>query len=1460
MWRGLLPALLCLPLLASLTTKAAAQTPVGERLLPPARVTAIEGSGAFSITLTGKPDQDNRQIYLDSASGSGTCMNGDPYQANTGTGHAITVSTANTSRTFGGFVACDDSADEADSTPHILTWRERNTHPTFRSTAGHCSSGVACFTTLTIRDNDPTIVSLARVGSGAVTEGGTIEFTVTLGRALVASEIIDVPLSIGGTNVTTGDWSLGRKSGAGLNTGVTLSGTNTATPTVRFSGVGAQTATLELTPTADSTTEGAETFTIALGPNGGGANGFDRTTLGTNVGGGADPHGTPSMNRFTVTVNDLTATPTVTITEGNAVTEGTGAAFMVSRSGATTAALTVLLAVSENTAGGRDFVASGDEGNKQVVIPSGSTAQTYTVPTSGDSEDEPNGAVTVALRDSTGYTRGSPNSATVTVNDNDATTVTVVAIRATTTESPANIATEAGRFRIVLNRGLRAGEVLAIPLQVTGGTLGTHVRLQKVNDVTGVGYDAATGTVTFTGSAGGSNANQHFWVIAEDDNDSDNESIGIGVPASSETGTPRMTATGLGGGATGSGTVTITVTDDDPVQNTAPTVANAIPDRTATVGTAFSYQFPANTFTDADSDPLTYTAAQSGGSTLPTWLTFTANTRTFAGTPALADVGTVTVRVTASDGNGGSVSDDFTLTVGTSPPSNTAPTVANAIPDRTARVGTAFNYQVPANTFIDADSDSLTYTAAQSDGAALPTWLSFAANTRTFSGTPSAGDVGTVTVRVTASDGHGGSVSDDFTLRVRTPPTPNTAPTVAHDIPDRTATAGTAFRYQVPADRFEDADRDSLTYTAVQRDGAALPTWLTFDAGTRTFAGTPAAGDAGTVTVRVTADDGHGGRVSADFVLTVRGPTPTPVVRFATDAATAAEHAGTQQVTVTLSPPPATPLTLTYTVGGTATAGAGNDYTLPFPGSLVVAAKQATVTIPVALLADPVAEAPETVILTLTAAPGYRVGRPHRHTLTITDHEPGAALTAPTSHWLARFGRTVTGQAVTGITARLAAPRTPGLTGTVAGLALDRLGAGPALAPARPGPLTDAPLASRRPAGGRRLAFRDLLAGSAFTLTSAPAATGGSYALWGQGGWTRFAGQAGPWHVEGETQGGTLGVDWAQGAWVLGVAVSHTQGEGTSASPTQHRDLKSRLTLVTPYASVAVTEQVTLWSTVGYGRGTTTLTRPTAPAGKTDTALLLAAGGLRGHLLEPPPTGGLAVAVRSDARFLRTTAEAGRVPGLAALEADVVLLRLGLEGTWHRPVADGGAVVPRLELGLRQDAGDAETGWGVDVRGGVRWAAPAWGLTLDVAGQTLLAHSDRHFETWGGTATVQWTPAPGAATGPTLTLRQTAGASPAPGAGPVWTDNPVALLPAPGPAAVGLTAEGGWGFALGEGAWVGTPTLAYGWAPASRELSLGWRLASRPPRALGLALTVTHRAAVRTPAVQGVRLSLTRNW
>lgn len=103
-------------------------------------------------------------------------------------------------------------------------------------------------------------------------------------------------------------------------------------------------------------------------------------------------------------------------------------------------------------------------------------------------------------------------------------------------------------------------------------------------------------------------------------------------------------------------------------ENTAPTVANAIADQTTNASAPFSYTVPSNTFSDIDGNPLTYTATLTGGAPLPTWLVFDPKTGTFSGTPTDANVGTLSLNVTADDGYGGSVTDTFVLTINPTPP------------------------------------------------------------------------------------------------------------------------------------------------------------------------------------------------------------------------------------------------------------------------------------------------------------------------------------------------------------------------------------------------------------------------------------------------------------------------------------------------------------------------------------------------------------------------------------------------------------------------------------------------------------------------------------------------------------------------------------------------------------------------------------------------------------------------
>ncbi|MYD98629.1 MAG: hypothetical protein F4X98_14770, partial [Gammaproteobacteria bacterium] len=111
--------------------------------------------------------------------------------------------------------------------------------------------------------------------------------------------------------------------------------------------------------------------------------------------------------------------PVISISGGDAVTEGTAAEFTVTANGAPSADLTVNLTVADTTVTGSDFVATTNEGNKTVTITSGTITASYWVDTVDDTTDEDDGDVTVTVATGAGYTVGSPSSATVTVNDDD---------------------------------------------------------------------------------------------------------------------------------------------------------------------------------------------------------------------------------------------------------------------------------------------------------------------------------------------------------------------------------------------------------------------------------------------------------------------------------------------------------------------------------------------------------------------------------------------------------------------------------------------------------------------------------------------------------------------------------------------------------------------------------------------------------------------------------------------------------------------------------------------------------------------------------------------------------------------------------------------------------------------------------------------------------------------------------
>ena len=589
------------------------------------------------------------------------------------------------------------------------------------------------------------------------------------------------------------------------------------------------------------------------------------------------------------------------------------------------------------------------------------------------------------------------------------------------------------------------------------------------------------------------------------------------------------------------------------------------------------------------------------------------------------------------------------------------------------------------------------------------------------------------------------------------------------------------------------------------------------------------------------------------------------------------------------------PVTVDYATADV-TAVAGEDYT-PVSGTLTFPPGETRRTVSVPVLDDEHDEGPESMSLVLSNVSGA-VLSPQAATGLIFNSDPMPQA------WLARFGRTVGEQVTEAVEARLRASRAPGVEATVAGRTL---GAGSgavaeAQAQSRLTAMTD-----RVPGGAARdgtrpgnelraLSGRELLAGSSFEMTG-EAKGGGTVSLWGRGAHGRFDGRDGALSVDGEVSSVMLGADWTRdagptpgaGAWTAGLLVSRSEGEGGYDSEGEPGSgsgtgggVESTLTGVYPYGRYMLNDRVTLWGVAGYGAGSLTLRPEGAGAVRTDMDLAMGALGLRGVALEAGPQGGLELSVKSDAMAVRTASE--KTLGLAAATGDVIRLRIGLEGTWHGlSLGEADSLAPRFEIGVRHDGGDAETGFGLELGGGVAWSDPTRGLAAEVSGRGLLAHESRGFRDLGYSGAFAWQPGGGRGRGPSVTLSHTVGSSATGGVDALFGRGMPAGLaangPGSGPGAGGngpqnrrLELSLGYGFAALGDRFTSTPELGLALSNGRREYSLGWRLdlssglgseaGRRGAAALGLAAAVTRREAADANAdpEHGVRLAVTARW
>ena len=611
--------------------------------------------------------------------------------------------------------------------------------------------------------------------------------------------------------------------------------------------------------------------------------------------------------------------------------------------------------------------------------------------------------------------------------------------------------------------------------------------------------------------------------------------------------------------------------------------------------------------------------------------------------------------------------------------------------------------------------------------------------------------------------------------------------------------------------------------------------------------------------------------LSNSLLYTVAGPAGLSVA----DARAEENTDPTMNFTVRLDRPAAGTVTVDYgTANGTATAGA--DYTAA-NGTLTFRTGERTKTVAVTLLDDTHDEGEETLTLSLSNASGAVITDGDA-TGTIENHDPMPRAL------LARFGRAAAVHVVEHVEERLQAPREPGFRGRFAGQELrpgmeremalgflNQLGGAAGVHPLGGGihaPVSGAPaagaasLAGPGMAGGRLagmtgpmgtgsemggaaggmggvagpgsamlnggggllqmgLGGGDLLTGSSFALNR-ETRHGGILSFWSRGARSSFHGREGALALNGDVRTTMFGADYAKGRMVAGLSLGRSQSLG-GYSVTAAGQVQSAVTGLYPWLGYQVSDRVSVWGVTGYGAGTMLLTPGAGAPLESGLSMAMAAGGTRGELMTGG-AGGFTLAFKADALWVGTGIEGvdGPAGRLAATDAAVTRLRTGLEGSRDYNLGNVLSLKPLVEVGLRHDGGDAETGAGLDVGGGLMVSAPSTGLSVDVRVRMLVVHQAEGFSERGMSVSLSYNPTPSTPVGFLARVVPSWGGQATGGAQALWGRETMAGM-ANGGFASGnrLDSEVGYGLPLGS-RFVGTPRVGLMTSELERAYRMGY--------------------------------------
>ncbi|MDB9535626.1 choice-of-anchor L domain-containing protein [Dolichospermum planctonicum CS-1226] len=507
----------------------------------PVTGTIVDDDNTASITLTVTPssvfeDGTTNLVYTFTRSylGGTSLSLGNPLTVNysiggTADGTDYTGATPGTGKTITFAAGANTATLIIDPTADAIIESNETVAVTLASGTGY-TLGTTGAVVGTINDDDTPSITLT-VTPGGVNEDGTTNLVYTFTRSYPGGT--SLPLNSPLTNPLTVNFNV--NGTATFNTDYTQTGAaitfptgaTTGTGTITFN-AGSPTATLTIDPTTDSTFEDNETVIFTL------ANGTGYTV------------GTPGPVTGTI-INDDTPLVTVAVTPSSVFEDGTtNLVYTFTRTGVTTNPLTVNYSIG-GTADGNDYTGA-TPGARTITFAAGETTKTLTIDPTGDTTVEPDETVIFTLANGTGYTVGTPGSATGTIVNDDTASITL-------TVTPSSV-DEDGTTNLVytFTRSYPGGTSLSLgnPLTVNFNVGGTATFNTDYTQTGAAITPTGTGTITFL--AGSPTATLTIDPTS-DNNYEDNETVVVTL----------ANGTGYTLGTPGSATGTINDDNDRPI-------------------------------------------------------------------------------------------------------------------------------------------------------------------------------------------------------------------------------------------------------------------------------------------------------------------------------------------------------------------------------------------------------------------------------------------------------------------------------------------------------------------------------------------------------------------------------------------------------------------------------------------------------------------------------------------------------------------------------------------------------------------------------------------------------------------------------------------------------------------------------------------------------------------------------